>query len=152
MLALTFNWGVLMGYAAVNGTLGVQDLAIVAPIYLGAIFWTLYYDTIYAHQDKTDDMFIGVKSSALRLGSGTKNFLYTMSSGMFLSLATAGAITDQLWPYYLALASTGIYHARQVTNINLDDKDQCWRAFNQQMYVGLLILGGILVSGAAKAN
>lgn len=152
MLALTFNWGVLMGYAATKGTFGLVDLAAVLPIYLGANFWTLYYDTIYAHQDKTDDMFIGVKSSAISLGDKTKPFLYLMSGAMHLSLITAGVMTDQIWPYYLSLAGSLAVHGRQLPRLDLDNKEQCWQAFDSQKYVGCLILIGILVSSYYKAE
>jgi 4-hydroxybenzoate polyprenyltransferase len=153
MLALTFNWGVIMGYAAVRGgSLGFSDLMTVLPIYLGANFWTLYYDTIYAHQDKTDDVYIGVKSSALALGENTKRFLYQMSGLMILSLSTAGLLTNQMWPYYLTMASTGVYHGLQVSCLDLDNTGECWRAFDNQKYVGLLILGGVLVSVVMKSK
>uniref|UniRef100_A0A6G1S431 4-hydroxybenzoate polyprenyltransferase, mitochondrial n=1 Tax=Aceria tosichella TaxID=561515 RepID=A0A6G1S431_9ACAR len=153
MLALTFNWGVIMGYAAIKGgSLDLSDLITILPIYLGANFWTLYYDTIYAHQDKTDDAFIGVKSSALVLGDNTKRFLYQMSGAMILSLSTAGWLTGQMWPYYLTLATTGIYHRFQVKSLNLDSTDECWRAFDRQKHVGLLILGGVLVSVMMKSK
>lgn len=153
MLALTFNWGVIMGYAAVKGgSFGFADLVTVLPIYLGANFWTLYYDTIYAHQDKTDDAFIGVKSSALALGDNTKRFLNQMSAAMVLSLSTAGLLTGQLWPYYLTLASTGIYHRLQVSSLNLDNTDECWQAFDRQKHVGIVILGGVLVSVVMRSK
>lgn len=152
MLALTMNWGVLMGYAAVRGSIGLSDTAIILPTYIGSIFWTLFYDTIYAHQDKTDDMFIGVKSSALALKSGTKNFLYAMTGGMATSLTFAGILTGQLWPYYLTVASTGLYQTNQVRNLNLEDVEQCWIAFDKQKYIGLSILGGVLVSMALKSK
>lgn len=152
MLALTFNWGVIMGYAAVKGAICLNDLTSLLPLYLGANLWTLYYDTIYAHQDKTDDMFIGVKSSALKLGSNTKRFLYQMSGGMFLSLATAGLLTSQIWPYYLSIVSTTLFQANQVRQLNLNDQKQCWKVFDQQKYVGSLILFGVLASVALKAR
>lgn len=151
MLALTFNWGVVMGFAAVQGTIGLADLAAILPIYLGANFWTLYYDTIYAHQDKTDDIYIGVKSSALALGSYTKTFLYQMSGAMFVSLSTAGMLTSQTLPYYLAITASGVYQFNQLKSLNLNDRDQCWLAFDRQKYIGLLILGGVLVSVSNKA-
>lgn len=151
MLALTMNWGVIMGYAAVNGTVCTNDLITLLPIYFGAIFWTMYYDTIYAHQDKTDDMFIGVKSSAIKLGSQTKSFLHLMTCSMALSLTLAGSLTGQLWPYYASIASAGMYQANQVRNVNLNDTNDCWRAFDRQKYVGCLILGGILTSVALKS-
>lgn len=150
MLALTMNWGVLMGYAAVRGTIGISDLSSLLPIYLGSIFWTMYYDTIYAHQDKADDAFIGVKSTALVLGNKTKLFLNQMIGGMALSLGAAGFLTDQLWPCYLTIATTGLFQAIQVKRLNLDDVNECWTVFDQQKYIGTLILGGLLVSVAMK--
>lgn len=152
MLALTMNWGVLMGYAAVKGEIMLADLTVILPVYLASVLWTMYYDTIYAHQDKTDDMFIGVKSSALALGSNTKSFLNSMTSGMVASLTLAGLMTGQTWPYYTVLASTGLFQVSQVRNLNLDDKNQCWTAFNRQKYVGLFILGGVLTSVALKSR
>ncbi len=66
-LGITFNWGALVGYAAATGTL---DAAAVL-LYAAGFFWTLGYDTIYAHQDKEDDALIGVRSTALLLGDAT---------------------------------------------------------------------------------
>ena len=63
-LGLTFNWGVLLGYATITDAL---DPAVLV-LYAGAFFWTLGYDTIYAHQDKEDDAMVGVKSTALKFG------------------------------------------------------------------------------------
>ena len=71
-LGLNFNWGALLGWTAVTGSLGWPAVL----LYLGGVFWTLGYDTIYAHQDKEDDARIGVKSSALALGSRTRPFLF----------------------------------------------------------------------------
>lgn len=150
MLAITMNWGVLMGYAAVNGHIGLSDISTVLPIYLGSIFWTFYYDTIYAHQDKTDDLFIGVKSSALALGLHTKKFLYQMSAAMTISLSTAGLMTSQMWPYYVTVIASGAYQANQVRRINLDRPDHCWTAFDKQKYIGILILMGVMTSNTMK--
>lgn len=152
MLGLTFNWGVLMGYAAIQGGILYQDLGAILPIYIGANLWTLYYDTIYAHQDKADDLFVGVKSSALKLGKKTKQFLNQMSGAMFMNLAVAGYMTDQMWPYFLSISLTGLFHAQQVRNLDLDNVDDCWKAFDQQKYIGFLILGGILSSVALKST
>ncbi|MCC6915109.1 MAG: 4-hydroxybenzoate octaprenyltransferase, partial [Rhodospirillaceae bacterium] len=70
-LGLTFNWGALLGWAAARGTIE-RDAAL---LYAAGFFWTLGYDTIYAHQDKDDDALIGVKSSALALGGKTRPFV-----------------------------------------------------------------------------
>ena len=63
-LGLTFNWGAIIGWTAVTGSFSIYCIA----LYLGCIFWTVGYDTIYAHQDKIDDEFLGLKSSAVFLG------------------------------------------------------------------------------------
>jgi len=66
-LGLTFNWGALVGWAAVRGDLTLAPVL----LYIAGVFWTLGYDTIYAHQDKEDDILVGVKSTALALGENT---------------------------------------------------------------------------------
>ena len=81
VLGLTFNWGALLGWAAVRGDLGVPSLV----LYGAGIFWTLGYDTIYAHQDKEDDALIGVKSTAILFGETTRLWLYSFY-GMSVSL------------------------------------------------------------------
>ena len=79
-LGLNFNWGALLGWTAVTGWLGWPAVL----LYFGGVFWTLGYDTIYAHQDKEDDARIGVKSSALALGSCTRPFLFAFYVGAAL--------------------------------------------------------------------
>ena len=63
-LGLTFNWGIPVAYTAAAGTFDLAALA----LYAGAVFWTLGYDTIYAHQDAEDDALVGVKSTARLFG------------------------------------------------------------------------------------
>ncbi|MDE1152270.1 MAG: 4-hydroxybenzoate octaprenyltransferase [Micavibrio sp.] len=70
-LGLTFNWGALMGWAAVRGSLDKPALV----LYAGGILWTLAYDTIYAHQDKEDDATVGIKSTALLFGQHSKRIV-----------------------------------------------------------------------------
>ncbi|KAL6574777.1 Palmitoyl-protein thioesterase 1 [Orobanche minor] len=68
-LGLTANWGALYSWAAIKGSV---DPGITIPLLIGCFFWTLEVDTIYAHQDKEDDVKVGVKSTALLLGDSTK--------------------------------------------------------------------------------
>ncbi|HEX2591466.1 MAG TPA: 4-hydroxybenzoate octaprenyltransferase, partial [Rhizomicrobium sp.] len=70
-LGLTFNWGALLGFAAVTGNVDFADVV----LYAGCFFWTLGYDTIYAHQDKEDDALIGVKSTARLLGNASREWI-----------------------------------------------------------------------------
>ncbi|XP_042004340.1 4-hydroxybenzoate polyprenyltransferase, mitochondrial-like, partial [Salvia splendens] len=94
-LGLTFNWGALLGWAAVRGSL---DLSVVIPLYASGVFWTLVYDTIYAHQDKEDDMRVGVKSTALRFGDSTKVWISGFGAACISSLALSGLNANLEWP------------------------------------------------------
>jgi 4-hydroxybenzoate polyprenyltransferase len=85
-LGLAFNWGALLGWAAVHGRLDAAPVA----LYLGGIAWTLAYDTIYAHQDKEDDALIGLKSTALKLGSATPRWLAGFFAAALGLVALAG--------------------------------------------------------------
>jgi len=75
-LGICFNSGVVVGFPAFDG---LTDLNIVFPIFLGGIFWTLIYDTIYAHMDKLDDAKINVKSTALYFGEKSKFYFYIIN-------------------------------------------------------------------------
>ena len=79
-LGLTFNFGALMGWAAVTGELSAAPLF----LYLGGIFWTIGYDTIYAHQDKEDDALAGIKSTALKFGNRSKLWVSGFYLGAFI--------------------------------------------------------------------
>lgn len=85
-LGFTFNWGALLGFAAVRGSC---DWPVVLPLYLGGVCWTLVYDTIYAHQDKLDDVHAGVKSTALLFGQHSRPWL----SGFAMSAASLWAFS-----------------------------------------------------------
>ncbi|KAB2624067.1 4-hydroxybenzoate polyprenyltransferase [Pyrus ussuriensis x Pyrus communis] len=84
---LTFNWGALLGCAAVKGSV---DPTVVLPLYFSGVCWTLLYDTIYAHQDKKDDLKVGVKSTALRFGDSTEEWITGFGIMCMSSLALRG--------------------------------------------------------------
>ncbi|MEL7487245.1 MAG: 4-hydroxybenzoate octaprenyltransferase [Pseudomonadota bacterium] len=146
-LGLTFNWGALVGYAAATGAL---DAAAVA-VYAAGVFWTLGYDTIYAHQDKEDDALIGVKSSARRLGDGTKPAL-----GAFFA-ATIGLFAFSGWragfsaAYYLALAAPAAHFAWQYRAIEISNGANCLNLFKKNRDAGLLLLAPLLLETLLRA-
>ncbi|PWN43451.1 4-hydroxybenzoate polyprenyl transferase [Ceraceosorus guamensis] len=94
VLGLAFNWGSLLGYAALGGHL---HLPIVLPLYAGTVCWTILYDTIYAHQDAKDDLATGIKSTALLFGDKTKPILslfgtcFVGSTAVAMGNASSGA-------------------------------------------------------------
>jgi 4-hydroxybenzoate polyprenyltransferase len=140
-LGLTFNWGVLVGYAVITDGLGLPALL----LYIAGIAWTLGYDTIYAHQDKEDDALIGVKSSALKLGEATHAWLYGFYGVMLLSLFLAG-IAAGLGPlFFMALLPVAGVLAWQVHGLEIDDPVDCLERFRANRTLGLLVLVALLL-------
>ncbi|XP_059050252.1 4-hydroxybenzoate polyprenyltransferase, mitochondrial [Achroia grisella] len=143
-LGATFNWGALLGYSAVQGTL-VPEICL--PLYFGALAWTIVYDTIYAHQDKLDDARIGMKSTALTFGSHTKPALGGALAASVGCLAAAGA-NAQLGPlYYAALLAYTAHAGRQIYTLDPDSPNDCAKKFKSNSLVGLIILLGIIGGG-----
>ena len=143
-LGLTFNWGALVGWAAVDGTLGWAAII----LYAGGLFWTLGYDTIYAHQDKEDDVLIGVKSSALALGGNSKPWLLVFYGLTLAGIAIAGALAHIAWPFWIALGVSGLHFIWQVSTLKLDAPANCLARFKANSWVGAIIFAGIVASRA----
>jgi 4-hydroxybenzoate polyprenyltransferase len=144
-LGLAFNWGALMGYAAVADTLAVPSLL----LYAAGILWTLGYDTIYAHQDKEDDALIGVKSSALRLGERTRPALFAFYAGAAALLAAAGAAAQLGWPFYVLLAAGAAQLGWQAATVATDRPSDCLAKFKSNRLFGWLVLAGIVAGQLA---
>ncbi|CAF0981831.1 unnamed protein product [Adineta ricciae] len=146
-LGVTLNWGTLMGFTAATGQIYP---AVIFPLYFASICWTLHYDTIYAHQDKQDDLLIGVKSTALLFEKDSKLWLRAFSVGMLTHLITVGFCVDQTWPYYLGLVGVGCHLWRQIENVNLQDNQSCWKTFVSNRTTGLMVLACIFVGNLFK--
>ncbi|CAD6579696.1 MAG: Para-hydroxybenzoate--polyprenyltransferase, mitochondrial precursor (PHB:polyprenyltransferase), partial [Tremellales sp. Tagirdzhanova-0007] len=91
VLGLAFNWGSLLGWSAVAGSV---DWPIVAPMYFGGVAWCIMYDTIYAHQDKKDDILVGVKSTALRFPNSSRILISSLSATFVSLLALTGDLAS----------------------------------------------------------
>mmetsp|Transcript_70902 Transcript_70902/g.224469 ORF Transcript_70902/g.224469 Transcript_70902/m.224469 type:complete len:255 (-) Transcript_70902:48-812(-) len=141
-LGLTINWGALMGWAAVHGDL---HLPAVLPLYAGGLFWTLAYDTIYAHQDKKDDVTAGVKSSALRLGDSTKAACTAFAAASTAGMVAAGLGSDAGAAYYVGAGAFGLHMLWQVHSVDLDNGADCMSKFVSNKWAGGLPFAGIMV-------
>ncbi|RIB03252.1 UbiA prenyltransferase family-domain-containing protein [Gigaspora rosea] len=147
-LGLAFNWGALLGWPAMIGN---SEWSVTLPLYLAGISWTLVYDTIYAHQDKSFDNAIGVKSTALLFGDNTRLWLSFFSGSMVTFLFIAGQMNDHNWPFYsISVLGTGAHLAWQLRTVNFDDVVDCDRKFRNNKWVGVLVLSGILADIAWK--
>ncbi|KAL2330504.1 hypothetical protein Fmac_018085 [Flemingia macrophylla] len=140
-LGLTFNWGALLGWAAVKGSL---DPSVVLPLYVSGVFWTLVYDTIYAHQDKEDDLKVGVKSTALRFGDSTKEWISGFGIACLGGLVVSGFNAEIGWPYYASLAAASGHLCWQISTVDLSSRADCNRKFVSNKWFGAIIFGGIL--------
>ncbi len=140
-LGLTFNWGALMGWSTVTGSLSWPPLL----LYMAAFAWTMGYDTIYAHQDKEDDALIGVKSTALKLGETTKTWLYLFygtTAGLLILVGTSAHLS---WLFYLGLAAAAAHLARQISRVNIHSPDSCLNVFRSNREFGALLFISVLL-------
>lgn len=142
-LGLAFNWGALLGYAAVKGELGWAPVL----LYVAGIFWTLGYDTIYAHQDKEDDALIGVKSSALRLGGASRQAIWGFYAATIAILLAMDLAADLGWFFEIALTLGAVQLAWQAWDCRFDDPADCLAKFKSNRVFGWLILAGIVAAG-----
>ncbi|KAF9353736.1 Para-hydroxybenzoate--polyprenyltransferase, mitochondrial precursor (PHB:polyprenyltransferase) [Mortierella sp. AD094] len=141
VLGLAFNWGALLGSSAMLGTANWQ---VALPLYASGVCWTLVYDTIYAHQDKRDDVKIGVKSTALRFGKKTPEYLAAFSTGMVSMLALAGYMNDQGPLFYaLSVGGAAAHLAWQLKTVDYENPIDCWSKFASNKWTGALVFGGI---------
>lgn len=147
VLGLTFNWGALLGWAAVQGAC---NWSACLPLYIAGISWTIIYDTIYAHQDKNDDLTVGIKSTALRFGSNTKQWLSGFSLIMTSNLMLAGIVCEQTWPYYASVGLISIHLANQIYTLQIDNPQDCGKKFVSNSRVGLVLFMGILLGTLMK--
>ena len=139
-LGLNFNWGALIGWTAVTGALAWPSLL----LYLGSIFWTIGYDTIYAHQDKEDDIRIGVKSSAIALGERTRPWLFVFYGLALISWVAAGRAAGLDALFWVALAAAAAQLAWQAACVDTQDPADCLSKFRSNRAVGWLMLAGIV--------
>ncbi|KAF9334670.1 Para-hydroxybenzoate--polyprenyltransferase, mitochondrial precursor (PHB:polyprenyltransferase) [Podila minutissima] len=141
VLGLAFNWGALLGSSAM---LGATNWSVALPLYASGVCWTLVYDTIYAHQDKKDDLKIGVKSTALRFGEQTPTYLAAFSTGMVSMLALSGYMNDQGPLFYaLSVGGAAAHLAWQLRTVNYDNPADCWSKFASNKWTGALVFSGI---------
>ncbi|MDF1732304.1 MAG: 4-hydroxybenzoate octaprenyltransferase [Minwuia sp.] len=144
-LGLTFNWGAVMGYAAAAGTVELPALL----LYAGGFFWTMGYDTIYAHQDKEDDALIGVKSSARKLGRRTRPALWVFYGLTVLLWALAAREAGFSHWFLLGFAAVVVHLVWQVVRVDIDNSRDCLAKFKSNIGMGFIMLAALLMGGLA---
>ena len=140
-LGLTFNWGALMGGAAVTGEISFVSIV----LYIACILWTLGYDTIYAIQDKEDDLKSGVKSTALKLGDNVKFYLYGFYAASIFLFWLIGIFSEASVFYHLFILIGAIQLFWQVKSLKSNKKKDPLKKFNSNVYFGLVIFIATIV-------
>jgi 4-hydroxybenzoate polyprenyltransferase len=143
-LGLTFNWGALVGFAAIAGSLPPAALV----LYAAGVFWTLGYDTIYALQDIEDDALAGIKSSARRLGGNVRTGVAIFYAITILLLAAAFHLAAPERPLALAaLLPAALHMLWQVRALPRADTLGALRLFRANTMTGALVFAACLVAG-----
>ena len=141
-LGITFNYGLVLGWIAIQGE--INAVAII--FYLGAIFWTLGYDTIYGFQDIKDDEIIGVKSTSIKFKKKPKKFVSSCYAFLIFSILIVGYMMNYNYFFYASLLIT-ITHLffYQIKFFNSKDPFMCLKVFKSNNLVGLFIFCNILI-------
>jgi 4-hydroxybenzoate polyprenyltransferase len=145
-LGLTFNWGVLFGFAAVTGTLGTSA----GLFYAGCFFWTLAYDTLYALTDIQDDLLIGVKSSAIWLGNRAYPWLYAFYAAALSLMLAAGVAAGLGLIFILAMTLPALHFLWQMRKLRIEDPALCLKLFRSNRDAGALIALALLIGAIAQ--
>ena len=141
-LGITFNYGLVLAWISISGEISIIPII----FYLGAIFWTLGYDTIYGFQDIKDDEIIGVKSTSIKFKNDPKKFLFISYCMFIISLFLIGILMN-FKIYYFLFMIVPILHllvfqiSRLNTNLSLD----CLIKFKSNNILGLIIFTNMLV-------
>jgi 4-hydroxybenzoate polyprenyltransferase len=141
-LGITFNYGLILGWTTVMNEISIVPII----FYMGAIFWTLGYDTMYGFQDIKDDEIIGVKSTSIKFKNKPKNFVATCYVFLVSSILISGILMDYNYFFYISLLIT-IMHLffYQIKSFNSKDPTSCLNVFKSNNLTGLIIFCNILI-------
>ncbi len=142
-LGVTFNFGLILGWTAIKSEINMVPVL----LYIGAIFWTLGYDTIYGYQDIKDDEIIGLKSTSIKFKGNEKTFLYICYIIFFLLFLTVGYLMNLNYIFFLfsliLLLHLFLY---QIKTFNSKNPNNCLKIFKSNNTFGFLVLINILIT------
>ena len=141
-LGITFNYGIILGWVSINGSLNLAPVI----LYIGAIFWTLGYDTIYGFQDIKDDEIIGLKSTSIKFKK--KPFLFLISCYLITitCLLMIGIIMKFNFIFYIFLTIPFLHlFFYQIKYLNIEISENCLKIFKSNNILGFLIFINLLL-------
>ena len=141
-LGITFNYGLLLAWISIQESISLPPIL----LYLGAIFWTLGYDTIYGYQDIKDDEIIGVKSTSIKFKDNPKKILYLFYLITFLSLVSLGYLMKFSYIYFIFLIVPLLhFFVYQVGRLDIKSSSNCLKLFKSNNFLGLIIFLNLLI-------
>ena len=141
-LGITFNYGLLLAWISIYETISFTPVL----LYLGAIFWTLGYDTIYGYQDIKDDEIIGVKSTSIKFKDNPKKILYLFYMITFLSLISIGYLMKFSYIYFIFLIIPFLhFFIYQIGKLEIKSPIICLKLFKSNNFLGLIIFLNLLI-------
>jgi len=141
-LGITFNYGLVLAWISINNSISLVPIL----FYIGAIFWTLGYDTIYGYQDIKDDEIIGIKSTSIKFKNNPKTFLTLCYSFLLISLILTGFLMNFSNIFYLFIIIPFCHlFFYQINFLNINKPENCLKMFKSNNILGLIICVNILV-------
>jgi len=141
-LGITFNYGLVLAWISINNSISLTPIM----FYIGAIFWTLGYDTIYGYQDIKDDEIIGIKSTSIKFKNNPKTFLTLCYSFLLISLILIGVLMNFNNIFYLFLIIPFCHlFFYQINFLNINKPEDCLKIFKSNNVLGLIVCINILV-------
>ena len=140
-LGLAFSWGALMGWPAMFGRLDAPAFV----LYAGSIAWVIGYDTIYAHQDREDDLLIGIKSTALLFGERTRPMLASFYTVAVTLIGASGLMVGGSLIFLLGMIAFAAHLAWQVVRLDIYDPAYCLKLFKSNRDAGLILFAAMLL-------
>jgi 4-hydroxybenzoate polyprenyltransferase len=141
VLGLAFNWGALVGYAAVKESLSLGTVA----LYFGGVAWTMVYDTIYAMQDQRDDAVVGVRSTARRFAKAPRVWLALFALLALGLWAATGILAGLGIGYFALLACIAVHFFWQIAFLKPADPADCLMRFKSNELLGWLLLAALVI-------
>ena len=141
-LGITFNYGLILGWTSITNEISIAPII----FYIGAIFWTLGYDTIYGFQDIKDDEIIGLKSTSIKFKKSPYLFLCISYTVFFLSLLTIGYLMElnNIFYIFLILVFFQIFFF-QINKFKIDDPINCLKIFKSNNHLGFIVTIGLIL-------
>jgi 4-hydroxybenzoate polyprenyltransferase len=144
VLGLAFNWGALVGWTAIRGSLDWPAIL----LYIGSVCWTIGYDTIYAHQDREEDRALGLRSTALRFGENSQSWIGGFYAAAVVFWLAAGFLAGTHLIFVTAVVLVSLQLSWQVVTLIPTDANNCLRRFRSNRDVGIGLFLGLVTDMA----